>query len=77
MYDVILPYADYIYLSPSINPFEGRAREDLLILQNLTKNYWLTSLIIVIVACGFSGKSLYWQCPGCKQWNGKISRQPG
>lgn len=19
--------------------------------------------------CGFSGKTLYWQCPGCRQWN--------
>jgi lipopolysaccharide biosynthesis regulator YciM len=19
--------------------------------------------------CGFSGKRLHWQCPGCKQWN--------
>ena len=21
------------------------------------------------VHCGFSGKTLYWQCPGCRQWN--------
>ncbi|MCG8432623.1 MAG: hypothetical protein MJA83_01155, partial [Gammaproteobacteria bacterium] len=19
--------------------------------------------------CGFTGKTLYWQCPSCKQWN--------
>jgi lipopolysaccharide biosynthesis regulator YciM len=22
--------------------------------------------------CGFSGRTLYWQCPGCRQWNSVI-----
>jgi lipopolysaccharide biosynthesis regulator YciM len=30
--------------------------------------------------CGFTGKSLHWQCPGCKGWNTtvprKVSHQP-
>jgi lipopolysaccharide biosynthesis regulator YciM len=72
--------ADYIRRYPSIRGLhlfislyqsstEGRAREDLLILQNLTKKLLADKPDYRCVSCGFSGKSLHWQCPGCKQWS--------
>jgi lipopolysaccharide biosynthesis regulator YciM len=71
--------ADYIRRYPSIRGLhlfislyqsntEGRAREDLLILQNLTKKLLADKPDYRCVSCGFAGKSLHWQCPGCKQW---------
>ncbi|MCD6038680.1 MAG: lapB [Gammaproteobacteria bacterium] len=72
--------ADYVRRYPSIHGLhlfitlyqsstEGRAREDLLILQNLTKKLLTDKPDYRCVSCGFSGKSLHWQCPGCKQWS--------
>lgn len=72
--------ADYIRRYPSIgglNLFinlylsntEGRAREDLLILQGLTNKLLMDKPDYQCVSCGFSGKSLHWQCPGCKEWS--------
>jgi lipopolysaccharide biosynthesis regulator YciM len=71
--------ADYVRRYPSIHGLhlfinlyqsstEGRAREDLLILQNLTKKLLADKPDYRCISCGFSGKSLHWQCPGCKQW---------
>jgi lipopolysaccharide biosynthesis regulator YciM len=72
--------ADYVRRYPSIQGLhlfinlylsntEGRAREDLLIVQNLTKKLLADKPNYQCVSCGFSGKSLHWHCPGCKQWN--------
>lgn len=72
--------ADYVRRYPSIHGLhlfinlylsnaEGRARDDLLILQNLTKKLLADKPDYQCASCGFSGKSLHWQCPGCKQWN--------
>jgi lipopolysaccharide biosynthesis regulator YciM len=72
--------ADYVRRYPSIHGLhlfinlylsntEGRAKEDLLILQNLTKKLLADKPHYQCVSCGFSGKSLHWHCPGCKQWN--------
>lgn len=72
--------ADYIRRYPSIsglhlfinlymNNVEGRAREDLLILQGLTHKLLADKPDYQCTSCGFSGKSLHWQCPGCKQWS--------
>jgi lipopolysaccharide biosynthesis regulator YciM len=71
--------ADYVRRYPSIRGLdlfislyqsntEGRAREDLLILKNLTTKLLADKPDYRCVSCGFSGKSLHWQCPGCKQW---------
>lgn len=71
--------ADYVRRYPSIRGLhlfislyqsntEGRAREDLLILQNLTKKLLADKSDYRCISCGFSGKTLHWQCPGCKQW---------
>lgn len=72
--------ADYVRRYPSIQGLhlfinlhlsntEGRARDDLLILQNLTKKLLAEKHNYQCISCGFSGKSLHWHCPGCKQWN--------
>jgi lipopolysaccharide biosynthesis regulator YciM len=72
--------ADYIRRYPSIGGLhlfinlylsntEGRAREDLLILQGLTHKLLTDKPDYQCISCGFSGKSLHWQCPGCKQWS--------
>lgn len=72
--------ADYIRRYPSLRGLhlffdlylsntEGRAREDLLTLQNLTKKLVADKPHYQCVSCGFSGKSLHWQCPSCRQWS--------
>jgi lipopolysaccharide biosynthesis regulator YciM len=72
--------ADYIRRYPSLSGLhlfidlyvsstEGRAREDLLILHGLTNKLLADKPEYQCVSCGFSGKSLHWQCPGCKQWS--------
>lgn len=71
--------ADYVRRYPSISGLnlfinlymssvEGRAREDLLILQGLTKKLIDGKPDYQCVSCGFDGKILHWHCPGCKQW---------
>lgn len=72
--------ADYIRRYPSISGLnlfinlymsnvEGRAREDLMILQGLTKKLLTDKPDYKCIACGFSGKTLHWLCPGCKKWS--------
>lgn len=72
--------ADYVRRYPSVrglNLFinlylsctEGRAREDLNLVHNLTKKLLSNQPDYQCISCGFSGKSLHWQCPGCKQWS--------
>ena len=72
--------ADYIRRYPSIRGLhlfidlyiaqtEGRAREDLLILQGLMSKLLADKPDYQCVSCGFSAKSLHWQCPGCKEWS--------
>jgi len=54
-----------IYLSNA----EGQAKEDLLILKSLMNKLLAEKPDYKCTSCGFSGKSLYWHCPGCKQWS--------
>jgi lipopolysaccharide biosynthesis regulator YciM len=72
--------ADYIRRYPSLSGLhlfinlylsntEGRAREDLLILHGLTHKLLADKPEYQCISCGFSGKSLHWQCPGCKKWS--------
>ena len=43
--------------------------------EHLDTLYWASKRILDGVAhyqcdnCGFTGKALYWHCPGCKRWN--------
>lgn len=59
----------YTFVNLYISNAEGRAKEDLHILQNLMKKLIANKPDYQCSSCGFSGKSLHWQCPGCKQWS--------
>ncbi len=59
----------YLFVNLYISNAEGRAKEDLQILQNLMKKILATKPDYRCRSCGFSGKTLHWQCPGCKQWS--------
>jgi len=72
--------ADYVRQYPSMRGLqlfinihlanaEGRAKEDLLILQGLMNKFLSEKPDYQCLSCGFSGKSLYWLCPSCKQWS--------
>ena len=47
----------------------GEARDNLLILNDLTSNLTDGKPVYGCHKCGFTGKSLHWQCPSCKSWN--------
>jgi lipopolysaccharide biosynthesis regulator YciM len=59
----------YSFVNLYISSVEGRAKEDLHILQKLMKKVLANKPSHKCTSCGFSGKTLHWQCPGCKQWN--------
>lgn len=59
----------YLFVNLYISCAEGRAKQDLHILQNLMKNILSNKPDYQCDECGFSGKTLHWQCPGCKQWS--------
>ena len=48
---------------------EGRAKENLTILLDLMTSLLENKPIYSCHNCGFTGKSMHWQCPGCKKWN--------
>jgi len=47
---------------------EGETREDLNLLKETTTRLVEDRLNYQCGICGFSGRSLHWQCPGCKSW---------
>lgn len=72
--------ADYVRRYPSLRGLhlvinlyilivEGRVKEDLHILQTLMKKLMADRPDYQCSSCGFSGKTLHWNCPGCKKWN--------
>lgn len=72
--------ADYVRRYPSLRGLdlfinlymsstEGRARDDLTILKNLTTKLLSDKPDYQCISCGFPGKTLHWLCPGCKQWS--------
>jgi lipopolysaccharide biosynthesis regulator YciM len=44
-------------------------QESLLLLKEVTRQMMADRPGYKCHKCGFSGKSLYWQCPGCKSWS--------
>ena len=48
---------------------EESARENLMMLRDLTRKILRDRPIYDCVRCGFKGRSLHWQCPGCKSWH--------
>ncbi|MDZ7754395.1 MAG: lipopolysaccharide assembly protein LapB [Gammaproteobacteria bacterium] len=47
---------------------DGQAEEYLSILKDLTGNLLEDRPVYKCHHCGFSGKTLHWQCPSCKAW---------
>lgn len=45
------------------------ARDNLQVLKDVTSQLLSNKPIYKCNACGFNGKTLHWQCPGCKNWN--------
>lgn len=52
----------------SLSSGEGSARDNLVLLRNMTTELLEDKDIYKCNQCGFSGKSMHWQCPGCKSW---------
>lgn len=57
------------FIDLSLSRSEGAAHDNLLILKNLTDQLLKNKPIYKCNDCGFRGKVLHWQCPGCKHWN--------
>ncbi len=50
------------------NPNEA-VREKLRILKDVSEKLLQNRAVYQCDICGFSGKTLHWQCPSCKKWN--------
>lgn len=48
---------------------KAEVRENLMILRDLTQKILEDRPAYDCVRCGFKGRSLHWQCPGCKSWH--------
>ncbi len=48
---------------------EGPAKENLLLLKDLTTELLENRAVYKCHQCGFAGKSMHWLCPGCTSWN--------
>ncbi len=59
----------HLFINLYMSSVEGRAREDLVILHNLTRKLLSDKPDYRCVSCGFAGSSLHWLCPGCRQWS--------
>ncbi|MCL6271337.1 lipopolysaccharide assembly protein LapB [Sansalvadorimonas sp. 2012CJ34-2] len=51
---------------------EGRARQNLMLLRDLTGRLAASKPVYQCGQCGFTGKELHWNCPKCHEW-GAIS----
>ena len=59
---------DYL-IGLNLSESEGAARENLLILRDLTSKLLAGKAIYRCNNCGFGARSHHWQCPSCKVWN--------
>lgn len=53
----------------SLRHSTGEAKDNLLILHDLTSKLLEGRPVYECRKCGFAGKALHWQCPSCKAWN--------
>tara|TARA_R110002110_G_scaffold415836_1_gene657262 strand:- start:24830 stop:25999 length:1170 start_codon:yes stop_codon:yes gene_type:complete len=51
-----------------VSQFTGEVKSELVILQQLVEQLLERKPVYRCRQCGFSGQSLLWQCPSCKQW---------
>ena len=57
------------FIELSLSGSEGKAHDILLILKAMTDQLLENKPVYKCGDCGFYGKTLHWQCPGCKHWN--------
>lgn len=57
------------FIELSLAGSKGAAHDNLLILKNMTDQLLENKPVYKCVDCGFNGRTLHWQCPGCKHWN--------
>ena len=53
----------------SLDFTKGTAHDNLIILQEITRNLLEDKPVYQCTQCGFNGKSMYWHCPSCKSWS--------
>lgn len=53
----------------NIKHAKDSVKEKLLILKSVTSQLLEDKPVYSCHVCGFSGKTLYWHCPGCKRWD--------
>lgn len=56
------------YLELQSDGLEQNNPEEMIMLRNFIKTLSREKPVYQCKDCGFSGKKLYWQCPGCKRW---------
>ncbi len=53
----------------TLSKAEGEIHDNLKTIKEMTNRLLENRSIYRCENCGFDGKSLHWQCPGCKRWN--------
>lgn len=48
---------------------QGALQQDLVLFQELIEKMLINKPLYRCQACGFSGRTLQWQCPSCKRWD--------
>ncbi len=56
-------------LETNLERAEGKSRENLQVLRQITQALLEHKPVYTCTRCGFSAKSLHWQCPSCKNWS--------
>jgi len=56
-------------LETNLDRAEGKSRENLQVLRQITQALLEHKPAYTCTRCGFSAKSLHWQCPSCKSWS--------
>ncbi len=57
------------FIELSLAGSKGADHDNLMILKNITDQLLENKPVYKCTDCGFNGKALHWQCPGCKHWN--------
>jgi len=56
-------------IDTTMDKIEGEARENFLILRDLTRKLLEGQAMYRCSRCGFGAKAHHWQCPSCKSWS--------
>lgn len=57
------------FIDMSLPEAQGATKENLLLFKDITSQLLKNRPIYKCSECGFTGKTLHWQCPSCKLWN--------